>query len=150
MGTSYISEGCVVTLTAPSGGVTKDVPVLIGRLLVIPQNTVAETLQFDGYVSGIHKVTKVGSQAWTEGANVYWDDTNKYFTTTATSNQYAGVAVAAVGSGAGAPLRSTDRPRAECAARRWRPFGAAQALSEWRTRRRLALARRRRCRRARR
>lgn len=102
MSTSYISQGDVLTLTAPSGGVTVNVPVLIGRMLVIPKNTVAETLAFDGIARGVVSVPKVGSQAWTEGANVYWDDTNKYFTTTATSNQYAGVAVAAVGSGAGA------------------------------------------------
>lgn len=101
MATTYVSPGDTVTLTAPSGGVTAGTPVLIGRLLVIPKNTVAQTLPFDGYVGGVHTVAKVGSQAWTEGANVYWDDTNKYFTTTATSNQYAGVALVAVGSGAG-------------------------------------------------
>jgi predicted RecA/RadA family phage recombinase len=101
MSRSYISGGDVVTLTAPSGGVVAGTCYLIGRLLVIAQSTVAQTLPFDGYVRGIVSVLKVGSQAWTEGANVYWDDSGKNFTTTATSNQYAGVALVAVGSGAG-------------------------------------------------
>jgi predicted RecA/RadA family phage recombinase len=101
MATSYISQGDVLTLPAPSGGVTAGTPVLIGRLLVIPQNTVAQTLPFDGHVKGVHAVTKADSQAWTVGANVYWDDSAKNFTTTATSNQYAGVAVEAVASTAG-------------------------------------------------
>lgn len=63
MATNYISRGDVVTLPAPTGGVTAGTPVLIGRLLVIPQNTVAQTLPFDGYVTGIHTVTKADSQA---------------------------------------------------------------------------------------
>ena len=45
-------------------------------------------------------ITKVGSQAWTVGAKVYWDDTNKRTTTVATDNTLIGVAVEAVASGA--------------------------------------------------
>ncbi len=101
MGTSYIQPGDVMTFAAPTGGVTKGTPVLIGSLLVIPQNTVAQTLSFDGYVTGVHSVTKADSQAWTVGVNVYWDNSNKNFTTTATSNYYAGVAAEAVASDAG-------------------------------------------------
>jgi predicted RecA/RadA family phage recombinase len=40
-------------------------------------------------------------QAWTVGAKVYWDDTNKRCTTVATDNTPVGVAVEAVASGAG-------------------------------------------------
>ena len=46
-------------------------------------------------------ITKVGSQAWTVGAKIYWDDTNKRCTTVATDNTLIGVAVEAVASGAG-------------------------------------------------
>ena len=41
------------------------------------------------------------TQAWTVGARVYWDDTNKRCTTVATDNTPVGVAVEAVASGAG-------------------------------------------------
>ena len=50
---------------------------------------------------GVFDITKVGSQAWTVGAKVYWDDTNKRCTTVATDNTLIGVAVEAVAGGAG-------------------------------------------------
>lgn len=46
------------------------------------------------------ELTKIGSQAWTVGALVYWDDANKRCTTVATANLLIGVA-AAVEGGAG-------------------------------------------------
>jgi predicted RecA/RadA family phage recombinase len=49
----------------------------------------------------VHKLAKVGSQAWTVGALVYWDNTNKRFTTTASGNLLAGCAAEAASSGAG-------------------------------------------------
>lgn len=101
MATTYIQPGDVMTFTAPTGGVTKDAPVLIGGLLVIPQNTVAAGSTFDGYATGVHAVTKADSQAWTSGAVVYWDDTAKVFTTTAGTNKLVGCAAEAVASTAG-------------------------------------------------
>lgn len=101
MSTTYVQPGDVMTFTAPAGGVTVDVPVQIGQLVVIPNVTAAVSVSFDGHATGVHSVPKVGSQAWTEGALVYWDDGNGYFTTTAAGNLRAGVAVEAVGSGAG-------------------------------------------------
>ena len=52
-------------------------------------------------LTGVFELTKIGSQAWTVGALVYWDDTNKRCTTVATANLLIGVAVAAVAGGAG-------------------------------------------------
>lgn len=101
MGTSFIQPGEVLEFTAPTGGVTKGVPLMIGNLPVIPLDTVAQTLPFRGTCCGVHSVPKAGSQAWTEGAIVYLDNTNHVFTTASTSNFRAGVAAAAVGSGAG-------------------------------------------------
>lgn len=101
MASTYIQPGDVLNLTAPLGGVTTGVPVQIGQLVVIPQVTAAAGASFAGAVEGVWSVPKVGSQAWTVGAIVYWDDANGYFTTVATGNLQAGVAVEAVGSGAG-------------------------------------------------
>ncbi len=103
MARSYIQPGDVLNgLTAPTGGVTAGVPVLIGNHVVIPQQTVAQTLTFDGYVTGVHSVPKADSQAWTEGQAVYLDNTNHLFSTASTVGFYrAGVAVEAVGAGAG-------------------------------------------------
>ncbi len=52
-------------------------------------------------IVGVFDINKVGSQAWTVGTKVYWDDTNKRCTTVATDNTLIGVAVEAVASGAG-------------------------------------------------
>lgn len=101
MGKSFIEPGDVLTFTAPTGGVTAGVPVLIGATVVIPCDTVAQTLPFQGYVTGVHSAPKTDSQAWAEGAIVYLDNTNHCFTTTSTSNTRAGFAVEAVGAGAG-------------------------------------------------
>lgn len=90
-----------MTFTAPSGGVVSGAPVLIGALLVVPLATVAEASKFAGETTGVFTVVKPGSQAWTEGAVLYWDNTAKKVTTVATDNYRCGVAAEAVGSGAG-------------------------------------------------
>jgi predicted RecA/RadA family phage recombinase len=101
MGTSFQQPGDVLEFTAPTGGVTKGVGVLIGNAIVIPLETAAQTVLFRGMLTGVHSVAKPGSQAWAEGAIVYLDNSAHNFTTTSTSNYRAGVAVVAVGSGAG-------------------------------------------------
>jgi predicted RecA/RadA family phage recombinase len=48
----------------------------------------------------VFDLKKVASQAWTAGDKIYWDNTNKEVTKTATSNTLIGVAVVAVAGGA--------------------------------------------------
>ena len=76
-------------------------PYLIGSLVVVALATVAETLPFSGLVRGVVSYTKTGSQAWTEGAKIYLDVSPREFTTTSGGNTLCGVAVVAVGAGAG-------------------------------------------------
>jgi predicted RecA/RadA family phage recombinase len=45
-------------------------------------------------VEGVWTMAKTSAQAWTVGARIYWDDTAKLCTTTATSNTLIGVATA--------------------------------------------------------
>lgn len=95
---NYVQHGDTLTLTAPSGGVVSGSPVKIGNLLVVPQASAAQGEEFEGKTSGVFEVAKHGAgsaQAWSEGSLVYWDDSNKRFTNTATGNLLAGVAVAA-------------------------------------------------------
>lgn len=99
MATTYIQEGEVLTLTAPTGGVTAGTPVLIANLLVVPQTTAAQTLPFDAYTEGVHLLPKATGTAWLEGQILYWDDTAKKITTVSTSNYRVGCAVAAAASG---------------------------------------------------
>lgn len=101
MGTSFVQPGDVLEFTAPTGGVVKNTPYLIGNAIVVALDTVAQTLPFRGALTGVHSCPKTDSQAWTVGAIVYLDNTNHCFTTTSTANYRAGFAVVAVGGGAG-------------------------------------------------
>lgn len=95
---NYKQPGDVLTLTAPSGGVTSGLGYKIGQLFVVAANTVAETLPFPARVSGVCELVKATGETWTEGALVYWDDSAKNVTTTATGNLKIGVATAAAGT----------------------------------------------------
>lgn len=112
--TNFVQEGKALTLTAPSGGVVAGGVYKIGQLIVVAAADAAQTEPFVGVTEGVFDVTKVGSQAWTEGALVYWDNGNTRFTTTASGSLLAGVAVADVGSGAG---ETTGRVRLNGAAK---------------------------------
>ena len=95
---NFIQLGDVMTFTAPAT-VTSGVPVLIGSLLVVPTHDADSGDLFTGVARGVVSYTKPGSQAWTEGAKIYWDDSAKKFTTTSSANTLVGVAAEAVSSG---------------------------------------------------
>lgn len=87
--------------TAPTGGVVSGVPVLIGALLVIPQDTKAQTLLFVGIATGVFgSMAAQTPEVWAEGERLQWNDTAKEFTTATTAGFFpAGVAAEAKTSG---------------------------------------------------
>jgi predicted RecA/RadA family phage recombinase len=95
---NFVQKGDVLTFTAPSGGVVSGTGYLIGSLFVVAVVTAAAGDPFAGVVRGVATLAKA-SGAWTEGAKLYWDDTAKNVTTTATSNKFIGHAAAAQASG---------------------------------------------------
>lgn len=98
---SYRSSGEVVELTAPGGGVTKDVPVQIGQLIVIPTVNADAGDKFNGLTRGIVSgLTKTASQAWTEGQVIYWDSELEELTSVAGDNHQFGRALEVAASGA--------------------------------------------------
>jgi predicted RecA/RadA family phage recombinase len=96
VGASYREPGEVLPFTAPAGDVASGVPVLIGNIAVIPLDAAVEGAAFRGRVSGVHSVPKTDEEEWTEGALVYLDATAHEFTTSASGNYPAGIAVEAV------------------------------------------------------
>jgi predicted RecA/RadA family phage recombinase len=98
---NFIQPGDALDLTAPSGGVVSGSVYLINGMVVVASNDAAEATPFVGNRVGAYSLTKVGSQAWSEADPVYWDNSAKNFTKTATANTFAGFAIEAVGSGAG-------------------------------------------------
>lgn len=95
MAKNWIQPGDVLEYTAPSGGVTSGTCVKIGDILVLALTTAAVGAKFQGRRTGVIDHAKLSAQAWTEGQQVNWDDTNKRFTTVTTGNFKAGVAGAA-------------------------------------------------------
>lgn len=97
---NYVQPGQTLTVAAPYA-VASGAGVLVGSLFGVASTAVGSGADVEIVTEGVFDLPKVGSQAWSVGARVYWDDTNKHCTTTASTNKLIGVAVAAVGSGAG-------------------------------------------------
>lgn len=97
---TYVQLGNTITLTAPYA-VTSGDGLLAGSIFGIASGDAALGEPVETALTGVFDITKVGSQAWTVGAKVYWDDTNKRTTSVATSNTLIGVATEAVAGGAG-------------------------------------------------
>ncbi|WAP69045.1 DUF2190 family protein [Jiella pelagia] len=90
---NYEQAGNAVTVIAPSGGTTSGVGVLIGSLFGIAATTEEAGADVVLDTVGMFDHAKTSAQAWTVGALVYFDNTNKVMTTVSTSNKLVGVAV---------------------------------------------------------
>lgn len=97
---NYVQPGNAITLTAPYAVASGD-GLLVGSIFGVASCTAALGETVEAALVGVFDLTKVGSQAWTAGAKVYWDNTNKRCTTVATDNTLIGMATEAVASGAG-------------------------------------------------
>lgn len=91
---NYVQDGDTITLPAPYA-VTSGQGALIGALFGVANNTAAsgDDCEFD--VEGVFDITALSTDTATVGAKLYWDNTNKRLTTTASGNTLVGVAVAA-------------------------------------------------------
>lgn len=97
---TYVQPGEKLDITA-TAAITAGAGILLGSIFGIAQNTAAIGDRLVILVQGVVDMAKAPSQAWTYGALIYWDDTNKRATTVSTSNKLIGVAVLATGAGAG-------------------------------------------------
>ena len=97
---NYVQPGATLTLTAPYA-VTSGDGLLVGSIFGVAAGDAASGATVETALTGVFDLTKIGSQAWTIGAKIYWDDSNKRCTTVATDNTVIGVAVEAVAGGAG-------------------------------------------------
>lgn len=90
---NYIQPGLSVDVLAPydvlSGG-----GALVGSLFGVAGATAVSGAAVTLTRTGVFELPKLSAQAWTVGAKIYWDDTNKWCTTVATANTLIGVALA--------------------------------------------------------
>lgn len=98
---NYLQLGDNFTAPAPyavaSGG-----PALVGSVVAIASNAAANGEEIAWVRVGVFDpVPKAASQAWVAWqTKIYFDNTNKVFTSSSSGNTLCGVAAASVGSGA--------------------------------------------------
>jgi predicted RecA/RadA family phage recombinase len=97
---NFIQEGDVITLTAPYA-LTSGQGALVGQLFGIACTDVANGAVGEFKTRGVFSHAKTGTQAWTQGQKIYWDNAARVFTSVATGNTFVGHAVEAVAGGAG-------------------------------------------------
>jgi predicted RecA/RadA family phage recombinase len=97
---NYVQPGNTITLTAPYDVASGD-GLLVGAIFGVATGSAVSGAAIEAALVGVFDLTKVGSQAWAAGDKIYWDNTAKQATKTATSNTLIGVATEAVGNGAG-------------------------------------------------
>lgn len=89
---TYIQPGENLTVIAPYDREAGEA-MLVGALVGVAQEDVVAGDEVVMVRRGVFEHAKTSAQAWTAGARVYWDDTNKVFTTTASGNTLCGAAV---------------------------------------------------------
>jgi predicted RecA/RadA family phage recombinase len=90
---NYIQPGDVVTVPAPYD-VASGAGALVGTLFGVAAFSALSGTDVELKTHGVFDLPKTSAQAWTVGAAIYWDDTNKVATTTTTSNTLIGKALA--------------------------------------------------------
>lgn len=94
MARNYRQPGENIELIAPYDR-TSGQGALIGSLFGVALVNVATGSRAAFGTVGVWDLAKLSAQAWTEGARIFWDNTNRHCTTVATGNTLIGVAAAA-------------------------------------------------------
>lgn len=93
---NYIQPGDSLALAVPyAGGVTAGQGVLVGALFGVAASDGAQNAVIEVQTKGVFDLAKEPALAITAGARVFWDNTNRRITTTATSNFQVGLATQA-------------------------------------------------------
>jgi predicted RecA/RadA family phage recombinase len=95
---NFIQEGDTLTLVAPYD-VVSGAGLLVGAIFAIASYSVVSGTNVEGATEGVFDLAKATGQAWTQGQKIYWDNTNKVCTTTASGNTLIGAATQAAASG---------------------------------------------------
>ena len=96
---NYVQPGKTITLAAPYAVSAGD-GLLVGAIFGVATASATIGEAVEAALVGVFDLKKAASQAWSVGDKVYWDNTAKETTKTATSNTLIGVAVEAVSNGA--------------------------------------------------
>ena len=91
---TFVQPGDSLTVVAPYA-VTSGQGVLVGAIFGVAAYDAALNANVEVQTEGVFDITKEPALAITAGARVYWDNTNRRITTTATGNYHVGIATLA-------------------------------------------------------
>lgn len=95
---NMLQDGARITVAAPYA-VTSGQGVLVGALFGVACNTAALNATVELAMEGVVRLTALGTDTFAVGALVYWDNTNRRCTSTASGNRIIGNAIAAKANG---------------------------------------------------
>lgn len=100
MSTNQIQkEAANINVIAPSGGLTSGGGYLVGGLFGVAVATAAQDESVALCTKGVFNLPKLSTDVVAVGDLLYWDNTNKRLTKTASSNYRVGVATKIAGNG---------------------------------------------------
>ncbi len=97
---NFIQNGHMITVPAPTGGITSGQGMIVGGLFGIAATTAAEGANVEIATTGVYDLPKAPATVFTLGDRVAWDDTAKMIAPPAAGLYPVGVAIIAVGNGA--------------------------------------------------
>jgi len=97
---NFVQPGKTITVLAPANVLSGDF-VVVGAMYGFAAYDALSGAEVEIVTEGVFDTKKKNSQAWTQGAAIYWDATAKEMTVTATDNLLVGHAVLAVANSAG-------------------------------------------------
>ena len=93
---NYVQPGDSLTLAVPyAGGVTSGQGVLVGALFGVAAVDGVQNAIIECQTKGVFDIAKEPALAITAGSRLFWDNTNRRLTTTATGSFQVGMATVA-------------------------------------------------------
>lgn len=120
---NFVQQGHSLSLAAPYN-VLSGAGFLVGAIFAVAAFDALLGEQVEGVLHGVYTLPKTSAQAWTEGALIYWDNTNKRCDTDGTVGMLIGTAtdVAANPSSTGTVRLNGTSPRGV--------YGAQEAIAD--------------------
>lgn len=100
MAKNLVQDGDILTFIAPAGGVLSGAGVLIGATFGVANVNAAEGVPFALSLTGVWELPKAATVTPAPGALLYWDNTAKAVTATASGNTLIGIHAGRVAAGA--------------------------------------------------
>jgi predicted RecA/RadA family phage recombinase len=96
---NFIQRGDMITIAAPTGGVTSGQGMLVGNLFGVAATTAAEGVSVEIATVGVYELPKLVSAVIAAGDRVAWDNTAKQVVLPGTGMVPIGIATLAAGNG---------------------------------------------------